>query len=106
MGYIIVIARLPGIYGNVLEPPSDSGRGVDLQLPHTLTFEPPLCKCEKMEQDDRDEYVCSSSSADSIAGGSNDEDAYAEEIIEVEEGSELVLIPRREVRFTEIEGLR
>ena len=63
-----------------------------------MTFEPALCKCEEMEQDDRDDYVCSSSSADSIAGGSNDEDAYTEKIIEVEEGSEIVLIPRREVR--------
>ena len=63
-----------------------------------MTFEPALYKCEKMEQDDRDEYVCSSSSADSIAGGSNDEDIYAEEMVEAEEGSEPILIPRREVR--------
>ena len=48
---------------------------------------------------DRGEYVCSSSSADSIAGDSNDEDVgYTEEVIEAEGGSELVLIPRREVR--------
>ena len=57
-----------------------------------------MYKCEKMEQDDRDEYVCSSSSADSITGGSNDEDIYAEEMVEAEEGSEPILIPRREVR--------
>ena len=47
---------------------------------------------------DRGEYVCSSSSADSIAGDSNDKDVgYTEEVIEAE-GRELVLIPRREVR--------
>ena len=34
---------------------------------------------------DRGEYVCSSSSADSIAGDSNDEDVgYTEEVIEGE----------------------
>ena len=55
-----------------------------------------------MEQDDRDEYVCSSSSADSIAGASNDEAVYAEEMVEAEEGSELILIPTREVRVIEI----
>ena len=49
-----------------------------------MTFEPVLYKCEKMEQDDRDEYVCSSSSADSIDGASNDEAVYAEEMVEAE----------------------
>ena len=59
-------------------------RGVNLQLPHTLTFEPALCKCEEMEQDNCDDYVC-------IAGGSNDEMPIQKKIIE---GSELVLIPK------------
>ena len=39
--------------------------------------------------------MCSCSSADSIAGGSNDEEIYAEEVVEDEGGSELVLVPRR-----------
>ena len=47
-----------------------------------------------MEQGD---YVCSSSSADSIASSSNDE-IYAEEVVEDEGESELVLVRRREVR--------
>ena len=51
-----------------------------------------------MEQDDHDDYVYSSSSADSIAGGSNDEDMYTEEVIENEGENELVLVPRRKVR--------
>ena len=55
-----------------------------------------------MEQDDRDEFVYSSSSAESIAGSSNDEDVYTEGVIEAEEGNELVLIPRREVRVMKL----
>ena len=51
-----------------------------------------------MEQDDRDDYVYSSSSADSIAGGSNDEDIYAEEVIEDEGENEIVLVPGKEVK--------
>lgn len=44
------------------------------------------------------EYVCSSSSADSIADNIDDEDvAYTEDVIEAEGESELILIPRREV---------
>ena len=43
------------------------------------------------------ELVCSCSIADSIAGGSNDEEIYAEEVVEDEGGSELGLVPRREV---------
>ena len=62
-----------------------------------MTFELPLHKCKKMEQDDSDGYVCSSSSADSIAGGSDDAHVYEEEVVEDEEGSELVLVPRGEV---------
>lgn len=34
-----------------------------------------------MEQDDSDGYVCSSSSADSVAGGSDDAHVYEEEIV-------------------------
>ena len=62
-----------------------------------MTFEPPLYKCKKMERDDSDEYVCSSSSADSVAGGSDDANVYAEEVVEDEEGREVVLVPRGEV---------
>ena len=47
---------------------------------------------------DGDEYVFSSSSAESIASGSNEEEVYTEEVIEAEEGSEVVLVPGREVR--------
>ena len=53
-----------------------------------------------MEQGD---YVYSSSSADSIASNSNDE-IYAEELVEDEGESELVLVRRREVRVTEWHG--
>ena len=42
------------------------------------------------------------SSEDSTAGGSNDDEIYAEEVVEDEGGSELVLLPRREVRVIEI----
>ena len=49
-----------------------------------------------MEQDD---YVCSSSSADSVICGSSDE-IYAE-VVEDEGESERVLVPRREVRVIE-----
>lgn len=51
-----------------------------------------------MEQGDCDEYVFSSSSAESIASGSNEEEVYTEEVIEGEEGSELVLLSGREVK--------
>ena len=47
-----------------------------------------------MEQDNHDEFVYSSSSAESIIGSSNDEDIYTG-VIEAEEGNELILIPRR-----------
>ena len=46
-----------------------------------------------MEQDDRDDYVYSSSSADS-----NDEGIYAEEVIEDEGENEVVLVPGKEVK--------
>ena len=46
-----------------------------------------------MEQDDHDNYVCSSSSADSILAFV----IHAEEV--VGGGSELVLVPRRGVRL-------
>ena len=57
-----------------------------------------MYKCEKIEQGDRDKYVCSSLSADSVVGGSSNEDVCTEEIVDDEGVSELVLIPRREVR--------
>ena len=37
-----------------------------------------------MEQDDHNNYVCSSSSADSIAGVRNDDEIHAEEVVEDE----------------------
>ena len=46
---------------------------------------------------EQDDYVCSSSSADSIISGSSDE-IYAEEVVEDEGESERILVPRREVR--------
>ena len=52
-----------------------------------------------MEQDD---HMC----ADSIVGGSNDDEIYAEEVVEDGGGSELVLVPRREVRVFEIMAWR
>ena len=51
----------------------------------------------QMKQDGARWVVCSSSSADSVAGGSDDAHVYEEEIVEDEEGSELVLVPRGEV---------
>ena len=54
--------------------------------------------------------MCSSSSAntiaDSIAGSrqNNDEEIYAEEVVEDEGGSEPVIVPRTEVRVTEWNG--
>ena len=46
-----------------------------------------------MEQGDLYNYVCGSSSADSIATESNDEGTYAEEVVEDEGERELVLVP-------------
>ena len=79
---------------------------VDLQLAYVLMFKPPLYKCKKMEQDDSDGYACvracSSSSADSVVGGSDDAHVHKEEVVEDEEGSELVLVPRGEVWIIEM----
>ena len=54
---------------------------------------------------EQDDYVCSSSSTDSIISGSSDE-IYAEEVVEDEGESERVLVPRREVRVIEWHGDR
>ena len=48
--------------------------------------------------------VCSSSNADSIAGGSNDEEIYTDELVKDEGGSELVLALSREIRVIEWHG--
>ena len=40
--------------------------------------------------------------ADRVTGGNNDDEIYAEEVVEDGGGSELVLVPRREVRVFEI----
>ena len=45
-----------------------------------------------------------SSSTDSIASGSNDEEIYAEEVVEDDGGSELILVPRGEIRVIEWHG--
>lgn len=45
-----------------------------------------------------DVFVCRSSSAESVSGCSDDEDVCTEEVVDDEGVSELVLIPRREVR--------
>ena len=66
-----------------------------LQLPRTFTFDPALFK-------DRAglEYVCSSSSADSIAGDSNHEGVgYREKRSKLRES---VLNPRKQVRVKAI----
>ena len=48
--------------------------------------------------------MCSSSNADSIAGGSNDQEIYTDELVKDEGGSELVLVLSREVRVIEWHG--
>ena len=48
-----------------------------------------------MDHNNHDDYVYSSSSADSIASG---EDSFTEEVIEHDGRNELILVPRREVR--------
>ena len=51
-----------------------------------------------IEHDDRNDCVCSSSSADSITSSKSDKDRYIEEVIDDEGESELILVPRKEVR--------
>ena len=48
--------------------------------------------------------MCSSSNADSITGGSNDEEIYTDELVKDDGGSELVLVLSREVRVIEWYG--
>ena len=54
-----------------------------------------------MDHDCDSDSVCSSSSEDSIDGSSNDREIYDEEVVEDEEESELILVPRRKVKFIE-----
>ena len=49
-------------------------------------------------------WITTTMCADRVAGGSNDDEIFAEEVVEDGGRSELVLVPRREVRIFEIIG--
>ena len=53
---------------------------------------------QKITMENDDNCVCMSLSTDRIAGTSDDDDIFTEEVVEDEGASELVLVPRRQVR--------